>query len=526
MILRGTDSFYRSGYFASALLLYAGIVVTEACLVSGPVSAGILVLLALPLLDGSIFLFMRLKALNAGRHVAPPGTVGHLPAISVIMPSYEEPFDVKKMTLDSILAMDYPGRLEVISVDNSPDTRSDEFTRWRDHLATLGVPFIHNPDANALKPGNLDVALRAATGEYVVFVDVDSTMPRDPAFLTDALQDFAADPRLGFVQFHVVPTNGHFNALTRGVARFQHLHNAVDIVGGMGGFTLFKGHNAIWRRSALDAVGSWREELGGRVILAEDFLKSFHAYTRGYHGRVSWVPTGEWIPSSLAAFTSMWHRWIYGTIQVAVKNHLGTLWRAPGFTVFEKIEVLRRVKFGAFFLPYLAVAGALAFPDPVFVPYLGLLAAVLGAGLFVSARLGPRSDEASFRSLAVTAMAEHFVSWVGFTASLRFAADAFLARGGRTAWTVTAKGIERRPGFVDLLKKNGAVDLVHAVLVVVSAYLLATSANPGEIFIRLYALTYFLTILLLPVCLGRVGRVPDNDTNSATVDPHPEVSHA
>jgi cellulose synthase/poly-beta-1,6-N-acetylglucosamine synthase-like glycosyltransferase len=526
------DSFYRSGYFRSALLIFLSVAVAGCCLASGPVSAAVAVLLLVPVLDGSIFLCMRLKAPAAARGARPPRPWegrASWPAISVVMPSYEEPFDVKKMTLDSVLGMGYPGPLEVIAVDNSRDTSSEDFVRWREHLEKLGMLFVHNPRADALKPGNVDLALRYVTGEFVLFVDVDSSMPGDPGCLAEALEHFDADPGLGHVQFHVIPTNGHFNALTRGVARYHHLLNALDLVGGMGGFTMFKGHNALWRKAALDAIGSWREELGGRVVLAEDFLKAFDAYAHGYRGRISWTATGEWIPNSLATFTSMWHRWIYGTMQVAVKQRLAALWRTPGLTGYEKTECMRRVKWGTFFMPYLAVAAALFFPSAVFVPYLVLVSAIWAAGLTCAARLDahfgrrPRGAEA-WQTHAVMALIEPYVGWIGFVATLRFLRDALRTPSTKAGWAVTTKAVERRPGFLDLLRKNGPVHVVHTVLVGAALWLLPRSSGPAETFVRLFALLFFLSILLLPLCLGRVSRAGDNDAGSATVDRLSEVS--
>ncbi|QUQ65517.1 glycosyltransferase [Kutzneria sp. CA-103260] len=534
MAIPGGDAsrFYPSAGFFLALAVFAGVVAIQLSLVRDLADAVVCAVLVLPVFDTSLFLFLRLRVLTAplaDRSAGAPTPVT-LPKITFVLPSYREPFDVKTMTLDSVLAVRYPGPVEIISVDNSPDPDTADQRRWRDHVAARGVVFLHNGDPAASKPGNLDLALSRATGEFVVFVDVDSTLPADPGWLFTALRDFAAEPGLGYVQFHVVPTNGHFNQLTEGTARYLHLHNAVEVVAGQGGFAMFKGHNAIWRRTALDAIGSWREQLDGRIILAEDFVKALHAYRLGYHGRISWLATGEWIPSSLAAFTSMWQRWIYGTIQAVAKQRPSALLRSPEFGPFDKIEILRRVKFGTFVVPYLAFVAAALFPSAVLIPYLLLFAGTLLAGLVAGARVdasfGRRSRGGTpLRTHAVAAMAELYVNMIGCFTQLRYIGHRLRRRAPGASWTLTHKGTQRRLGFTDALRRNGAVYASQGALAAIAAVLLITdSTGPVVVFLRAAALLHFVAILLMPACLGRTTRAEDNHAGDATIDPRLELT--
>jgi hypothetical protein len=495
--------FYPSVGFFLALAVFAGVVAVQVSLVRDLADAVLCGVLVLPVFDTSLFLFLRLRVLTVPRaerwslRAAVPAVLpAVLPKISFVLPSYREPFDVKKMTLDSVLAVRYPGPVEIISVDNSPEAD----TRWRDHVMARGVVFLHNDDPAAGKPGNLDLALARATGEHVVFVDVDSTVPADPGWLFEALHDFAAEPGLGYVQFHVVPTNGHFNGLTEGTARYLHLHNAVEVVAGQGGFAMFKGHNAIWRRTALDAIGSWRERLDGRIILAEDFVKALDAYRLGYHGRISWQATGEWIPSSLTAFTSMWQRWIF-----------------------------RRVKFGTFVVPYLAFVLAVIFPRAVLIPYLALLGGTLVAGLVAGARVdawfGRRSGV--LRASAVAAMAELYVNMIGCFTQLKYIGHRLRSGARGAAWTLTHKGIQSRIGFADALRRNGVVYASQGALAVIAVWLLIAGPDgPVAVVLRVGALLHFVALLLMPACLGRTTRAEDNHAGDATIDPGLELTDA
>lgn len=546
------NSFYDSKYIVLSLILFYFITVTQAFLVTDLVSLIIYIFLILPILDNSIVTFMLLKILLINQGKTSDKLIQehkhYLPKISFIMPSYEEPFDVKKMTLDSILNMDYVGEKEIISVDNSRNTQSEDFIRWKDLISFLqirtntDIQFIHNHSAKTLKPGNLDIALQQATGEYVVFVDVDSTLPRESNCLPAALECFDEDAALGFVQFYVVPTNGHFNTFARGVAHYQHMHNATDIVGGMGGFTLFKGHNAIWKKSVLDEIGTWLEYLHDEVILVEDFLKTFQTYRLGYYGRVLWIETGEWIPSSLKSFTSMWNRWVYGTLQVVVKN-IKFFWYSNEFTVFEKFELFRRIKFGLYFLPYLTIVICLLFPYSIFIPYLISVSFMHLFGIYVSSiknNFEPHSLDSNsnkYYSYYVELMVLMFVNWIGFTASVKFFWQLFswfLRRFDRSSvhskrsqelqettnfWNVTKKGFEVKLTIINQFKKNSLLYICHITLVLLCLwFLVVESSSISEVFIRLYAFFYFLNILLLPTLLGSIGRTQENNTSGATID--------
>jgi cellulose synthase/poly-beta-1,6-N-acetylglucosamine synthase-like glycosyltransferase len=511
--------------------VFAIIVVTQMMCVSSSVSLVMVLALMLPSLDLSSLALMYIKALRVRSHTAAKPAINRVrgPRISVIMPSFEEPFDVKSMTLDSVLGMGYPGELEFISVDNSRNITDPDWTRWRMLLASPDITrradtmFLHNRYAEGLKPGNLDHALGYATGEYIVFVDVDSSLPADPTLLLAAVGRFEADPGLGFVQFRVVPTNSHFNRLTDGFARYQRAHHLTDMVGGLGGFVLFKGHNAIWRRSVLDVVGPWQGRLHGRLVLAEDFLKAVDAYAAGYRGEVSPIPTGEWVPNSVSAFVSMWRRWEYGTFQVLAARS-DSYRRATGLTVVERFEYLRRVRFGLHGMPYLVAVVAVLAPDPVLVVYLAAQSLIAALGVFV----GSRPDSAGYRSASriggpiAALMSGFLVYWVAFTATVRFIADALRWRLAldrepfRLPWVVTSKGIDAGNRIGIPINGFRMLYLCNGFLSLGSLWLLArSSANFAAVACRLYGAVFFLSVVALPAVFGNLGRPPPRTIRTA-----------
>ena len=251
------------------------------------------------------------------------------PTVAFIIPSYREPFEVAKMTFDSAVNTSYKGRKEIIVVDNSKDVTTSDFIRLKNYVeefnashpaANIDATFVYNHRQDTLKPGNLDLAEQyIKEGEYVIILDVDSTLPVGENLLEKAVTEFILDSKLGFIQFRMKATNHHFNNLTQSVAASQDLHRLRLTSRSYGGYKIFEGHNGIWRRTLLNRIGAWTTYYKGNIMITEDAMKSAQVYAKGYYGKSLNIKTGEWVPNSLNALESMWMRWTYGTSQVLFK---------------------------------------------------------------------------------------------------------------------------------------------------------------------------------------------------------------
>ncbi|UGT92065.1 glycosyltransferase [Mycobacterium ostraviense] len=270
-----------------------------------------------------------------------------LPDLALIIPSCKEPFTVAKITFDCAYRARYTGVREIIVVDNSQDTGDREFRMWKSYVEShiglddrVRIVFHHNTDAAGSKPGNIDRALTVIKrSKYVVFLDIDSSLPLNAELLDIAVNKFEADPNLGVLQFHTVPTNNHFNQLSRAVAIAQHSLRIGQLIRASGGFAMFYGHNAMWRRSLLQLNGSWLEHYRGNIIVTEDLLKTLGVYANGFTSRYLNISTGEWVPSSLKALEGMWMRWTYGGFQVLFKyfRHIAS---AKGLSFTQRVDLL------------------------------------------------------------------------------------------------------------------------------------------------------------------------------------------
>ena len=121
-----------------------------------------------------------------------------LPDITVLIATRNEPFEVARMTFDCALAMDYPeGRKQLMVIDNS-ETDFPDYKKWRDYVEKSDrkngcrCTFLHRDGTDGFKPRNLDIAMQNIQTEFVMLLDVDSTLHRDTLLL--AMPQFRGTP--------------------------------------------------------------------------------------------------------------------------------------------------------------------------------------------------------------------------------------------------------------------------------------------------------------------------------------------
>ena len=451
------------------------------------------------------------------------------PRLAFLIASYQEPFEVAKMTFDCAMNAIYSGPREIIVVDNSISTESGDFRLWKAYVESfvgknshMRVVFRHNERRADLKPGNIDLAQTLITdSEYVVFLDVDSSIPAHRKLLDVAVGEFEADSRLGILQFHTVATNDHFNQLTGPVAVLQNAARIQHLIRGSGGFAMFYGHNAMWRRALLDINGPWLEHYRGNVMVTEDLLKTLGAHRHGYTNRYIDVPTGEWIPSSLGALESMWMRWAYGGFQVLFK-YIHQIATTKGLRFLERVDLLTfLVSYCANGLFYLvSLLWLLVFPPR----RVGLLTFVM---IFVPQIIcGWVVHRRYTRELSVSPAKKLWYLYSGFSMIHSFVlatglrAGANFLVGAKQGWQVTSKGLEERPSRLQVIKQNSYI--VGLALVILFSLTAAWGGHTGFAIDRLVdysPLAFFAVNLLLCVFIfGRQGRNSEALIEGTTID--------
>ena len=240
------------------------------------------------------------------RQVPPPA--GFCPPVTVIVPAFNEGRVIEK-TLDSILASEYAGAIEVLVVD---DGSSDDTTARVLAMKSAQVRLIRQP--NSGKAHALQHGVNEARHAYLIFMDADTVF--DPAAIRHLLEPFC-DNEVGAVSGHARVGNPR-----RAIARFQDLEYIC-------GFNLDRRAYALWdcitvvpgaisalRKSAIIAAGGFSYE-----TLAEDTDITLSIHRAGYKvayqsSAVAYTEAPETIPS----LAKQRFRWAYGTLQCAWKH--------------------------------------------------------------------------------------------------------------------------------------------------------------------------------------------------------------
>lgn len=250
-------------------------------------------------------LVLALAFLNARR--TSPAT-GFASPVSVLIPAFNEGRVIEK-TLESILASDYDGALEILVIDDgSTDDTRERVRRIADTRVRL-VEQANHGKAYALQRG-----VSAARHEVLVFLDADTQFDR--AAIRHLVAPFH-DTRVGAVSGHA--RVGNLRSL---LARCQDLEYVC-------GFNLDRRAYAEWncitvvpgaisaiRREAIAAAGGLSFD-----TLAEDTDLTLSIHRAGYrvaYQRAAVAYTEA--PETFSALARQRFRWAYGTLQCAWKH--------------------------------------------------------------------------------------------------------------------------------------------------------------------------------------------------------------
>jgi glycosyl transferase family 2 len=251
-----------------------------------------------------------------------PAADKDLPLVSLHVPAHNEPPEMVKETLRSLLRLDYP-RYEIVVID---DNTNDE-ALWRpveEWCARHRVKFAHLENWPGYKSGALNYALRRLTDERAELIGVvDSDYQLEPGFLRRCAPPFA-DPWIGFVQspqdYRGWETARYYRRLYYSYKYFfavsQPSRNEHD-------GAIFAGTMGLIRRVALDELGGWDE-----WCITEDAEISLRLLRAGWHGLHVDQTWGRGImPLTFEALKGQRYRWCFGGIQI-IRMH----WRSliPG----------------------------------------------------------------------------------------------------------------------------------------------------------------------------------------------------
>lgn len=212
-----------------------------------------------------------------------------------------EPHSMIINTLKKIVAIKYPHTSYLCDEGNDPALKKV--------CEELGVVHVTRKIKKNAKAGNVNNALRQATGELCVIMDPDHEPV--PEFL-DRVLPYFEDAEVGYVQV----VQGYYNQYEGFVARAaaeQTYHFYGPMMMGMNSYGTSQaiGANCTFRRAALDSIG------GHAAGLTEDMHTSMKLQAKGW--KAVYVPemlSKGLVPSTVSAFYKQQLKWSRGTFEL------------------------------------------------------------------------------------------------------------------------------------------------------------------------------------------------------------------
>ncbi|MFM4955074.1 UDP-forming cellulose synthase catalytic subunit [Aeromonas veronii] len=239
-----------------------------------------------------------------------PADIASWPSVDLMIPTYNEDLAIVKGTVYASLALDWPkDKLTIWLLD---DGGREEFRQFAEEV---GIRYVARPTHEHAKAGNINHALKLASGELVAIFDCDHLPTR--SFLQMTVGWFFKDPALGLVQ-----TPHHFfsaDPFERNLHRFRKMPNEGALFYGlvqdgndMWDATFFCGSSAVIKRSALDEIGGLAVE-----TVTEDAHTSLRLHRRGYTSAYMRIPQAAGLATeSLLAHIGQRIRWARGMVQI------------------------------------------------------------------------------------------------------------------------------------------------------------------------------------------------------------------
>lgn len=271
------------------------------------------------------------------------------PSMSVLVPAYNEEKVIAR-TIESLLVTDYPGKLEIIVID---DGSKDSTLQIAKRFEKKGIKILSKK--NGGKATALNYGFTMSKGEIIVIVDADTIMGRHS--LKQIMKGFHTRPNVQAVAGNIRIRNPQ-NWISRCqsleyisgiqvVRRSFDLHGAITIIPGALG--------AITRR-AVNSVGAYHSD-----TIVEDFDITIKCLKNGpiAQGHSEAVAYTE-CPITVGDFNKQRKRWARGNIQV-IRRHSDCLTNS-------RYGFLQRLAFpyliiGMFIMPaigFIAIGNAVA----------------------------------------------------------------------------------------------------------------------------------------------------------------------
>ncbi|NPA95903.1 MAG: glycosyltransferase, partial [Thermodesulfobacteria bacterium] len=271
-----------------------------------------------------------------------------LPFVDILIPTYNEPVDLVKITATGCTLMDYPkDRFRVFILDdgatdarlNSPDpevrrSAHERREKLQGFCKEVGIEYRSRPDNEGAKAGNINAALPACKGELLLILDCDHVPTRD--FLRRTVGFFQRDELLFLVQtphfmINANPVEKNLGLFADAPSESEMFYGVIQKGLDFWNSSFFCGSAALLRRKYLDRIGG----ISG-VTVTEDAETSLELHSMGLRSAYFADPvTSGLSPETFRDFINQRTRWAQGMIQILLlKNPLFKY----GLRLYQKVS--------------------------------------------------------------------------------------------------------------------------------------------------------------------------------------------
>jgi biofilm PGA synthesis N-glycosyltransferase PgaC len=297
---------------------------------------------------------------HAERNVLEPREQRDLPAISVIVPAYNEGAIIEE-TLESLATMDYPTYEVIVVDDGSTDDTLERVTSWQGRHGA--VHFRVFTRRNGGKASALNTGIALSRHPYVFCMDADSRL--EVRTLRRAMRMMMEDESVGAVAGNVkVANRGKLITKLQALEYIEGLNMPRRAQGFIAAVNIVPGPVGLFRRQALEEMGGYETD-----TFAEDADLTLKMVAAGWKvvyedNAVAWTEAPErWLD-----LVQQRYRWTRGILQ-SLKKRKGLFLRPfPDFPLW--LSVLE-MSFEAIVWPILNVYAQLFF---------AIVALLFGAG--------------------------------------------------------------------------------------------------------------------------------------------------
>ena len=282
------------------------------------------------------------------------------PTVDVIIPSYDEPVDLVKITLAAAGNIDYPAdKLKIYLLDdggteqklttNDEDARQAALSRvkrFKKLCSDLGVSYLSRGRNLNAKAGNMNAALKHIHGELILVLDADHAPSVD--ILTKTVGSFVLDEKVFLVQtphffINPDPIEKNLNLFQKMPSENLMFYRSIQRGLDFWQSSFFCGSAAVLRRQAIDEAGGFCG-----CTITEDSETALKLHSLGWKSHYIFYPLISGLqPETFDSFMIQRMRWAQGMVQNFILNNPLFM---PNLKIWQRLSYLSNMAF--WFFPF------------------------------------------------------------------------------------------------------------------------------------------------------------------------------